>query len=89
MNEQKSEGAHLLRKGNPDGTGAQVLRGLSTGSAMRTSITANLEWIETIHEQLVYFITPEIWSCKTRCSRVQYNIDVVKRTPKLQVRHAV
>ena len=32
---------------------------------------------------------PERWSCTIRYTRVQYNIDVVKRTLKLQVRIAV
>ena len=89
MNEQKSKIAHLLRKGNPDGTVAQGLRGLSTGSAMRTSITAKVERIEATHEQLARFITPGYWSCKSGFFRVQYNIDVVKRISKLQVRDAV
>jgi hypothetical protein len=32
---------------------------------------------------------PGMWSCTIRYTRVQYNIDVVERTPKLQVRDAV
>jgi len=34
-------------------------------------------------------VAPAMWSCITGCTRVQYNIDVVKRPTKLQVTDAV
>jgi hypothetical protein len=86
--EQKSEVAHLLRQSNPDGTAARELTGFSTGCAMHASNTARLQQTRATHEQLARGITT--WRyCKKKLSRVQYNIDVVKRTPKLQVRDAV
>jgi hypothetical protein len=90
MNEQKSEGSHLLHNEEQlDETAERGWRGISAESAVGNSVTSKRERIETTHKQLIHFITPEIWSCTTQCSRVQYNIDVVKRTPKLQVRVAV
>jgi hypothetical protein len=90
MNDQKSEGTHLPHnKGHLDGVAERGLRCISTGSAYGTCITAKRERIEATQEQQAHFIASGNWSCKTRYSRVQYNIDVVKRTPKLQVRDAV
>jgi hypothetical protein len=90
MNEQKSEGSHLLHnEEHLDETAERGLRGISAKSAIGNSVTSKRERIEATHEQLARFITPGNWSCKTRLFRVQYNIDVVKRTPKLQVRDAV
>lgn len=75
MYDQKSEVAHPLRQSSPDGT---VERGL-TGLTKHAFITAT-------HEQLTIR-----WCrhCKKKLSRVQYNLDVVKRTRKLQGRDAV
>jgi hypothetical protein len=91
MNEQKSEGSHLLHnEEHLDETAEERgLRGISAERARGNSVTPKGERIGTPHKQLVHFITPRNWSCTTRCSRVQYNIDVVKGAPKLQVRHAV
>jgi hypothetical protein len=91
MNEQKSEGSHLLHdEEHLDETAEERgLRGISAESALGNSVTPRRERIGTTHKQLVHFITPRNWSCTARRSRVQYNTDVVKRTLKLQVRDAV
>jgi hypothetical protein len=91
MNEQKSEGSQLLHnKGGLDETAERRgVRSLSAESARGNSVTFKLERIGTTHKQLVHFSTPRNWSCRTRCSRVQYNRDVVKRALNLQVRYAV
>ena len=87
--EQKSEVAHPLRQSNPDGTAARGLMGLSAGHAMHAFITAKLEQIGAIHERLTRVNIRWSLYCKKRLSRVQYNIDVVDCTQKLQVRDAV
>src|SRR6266487_2436052 len=61
------------------------LTGSSAGSAKHSFITARLEQIGVYHEQLAGVITKLSRYCKKKLSRVQYNIDVVKRTPKQQV----
>ena len=89
MNEHKSVRSHPLHnKGHLDETAERGLKGISAESAYGTSVTTKRERIETTPEQLARCITPKMWSCMTRCSRVQYNIDVVKGTLKLQVRNA-
>ena len=89
MDEQKSEVAHSLRQSNPDGTAARGLVGLSAGHAMHAFITAKVEQIGAIHERLSRVSIRWSLYCKKRFSRVQYNIDVVDCTQKLQVRDAV
>ena len=89
MNEQKSVGSHPLHnKGHLDETAERGLKGISAESAMYASVPPKRERFETTPEQLARCITPKMWPCMTRCSRVQYNIDVVKGTLKLQVRDA-
>ena len=90
MNEQKSEGSQLLHnKGYLDETAGRALRGLSAERAIVHSVTPKRERIDTTLKQLVHFVTPAMWSCTTPCTRVQYNRDVVKRTPTLLVSDAV
>jgi hypothetical protein len=90
MNEQKSEGSQLFHnKGYLDETAGRALRGLWAERATGHSVTPKRERIDTTHKHLVHFVAPAMRSCITQCTRVQYNIDVVKRTPKLLVRDAV
>jgi hypothetical protein len=90
MSEQKSQAAQLLRQISLEYQAtAQVLTGVSVGSAIPSSLTAKVEQIGACHEQLARVITTLIRYCKARLSRVQYNIDVVKCIRKLQVLDAV
>ena len=89
MSEQWSEAAHPLHQSNSDGTAARGLAGLSAGCATHAFIIAKLEQNGATHEQLTRVSIRWSRYCKNLFSRVQYNIDVVKRVPKLQVRDAV
>ena len=89
MSVQKSRAAHLLRQvGLRSGATAQGLMSVSAESAKRSFITGRLEQIGACHEKLACVIILSR-CCKERPSRVQYNIDVVKRTQNHQVLDAV
>ncbi len=90
MTVQKSEVAQLLRQINLKCDAAsRGLTGLSAGSAKQSSIKARLEQTGAYHERIACVFTKLSRYCKNKLPRVQYNIDVVKRTPKLQVLDAV
>ncbi len=90
MNEQKSGVAQLLHQISLEyEAAARGLAGLSEGSAKHSFITARSELIGAYHEQLACVITKLSKYCKNRLSRVQYNIDVVRRTLKQRVIDAV
>jgi hypothetical protein len=80
---------HPLRQSNPDGTAVQGLTSLSAGCTIHAFITAKLEQIGATHERLARVSIRWSRYCKNKLSRVQYNIDVVKRAQKLQVIDAV
>jgi hypothetical protein len=90
MTVQKSEVAQVLRQISLKcDAAARGLMGFSTGSARQSSMTARLEQTGAYHERIACVTTKLSRYCKKRLSRVKYNIDVVKHTPKLQVRDAV
>ena len=89
MHDQKSEGAHPPRRSSLDGTAERGLRSLLAGRTRHAFITARLEWIKATRKQLTQVNIRWDRHCKKKISRVQYNIDVVKRTQKLQVSDAV
>jgi hypothetical protein len=89
MYDQKSEVAHPPRQSSLDATAERGLRGLLAGRTKHAFITARLEQIRTTREQFTRVSLKWNRRCKKKIPRVQYNIDVVKRTRKLQVSDAV
>jgi len=90
MSAQKSRVAQLLRQSNLEyEAAARGLTSLSAGRAVYAFTTAKLEQVKGTHEQLSRVSIRWSRYCKKKLSRVLYNIDVVKRTPRLQVLDAV
>ena len=90
MYNQKSKVAQLLRQISLKCDASE--RGLTSVSARgykHSTVNARLKQTGADHERLACEIIRLSRYCKKRLSRVQYNIDVVKRTPKLQVLDAV
>jgi len=90
VHKQKSRVAQLLRQISLKcNASAQGLTGLSARGYMHSTINARLEQAEANYQRLECEIIRLSRYCKKRTSRVQYNIDVVKRALKLQVLDAV
>ena len=89
MYKYRSDAASLLRPRNPDETIGRGCTDVAPGhTSLAFSTTTPFERLGATQAQQ----TPgssRCQSCKNRFSRVQYNIDVVKRIPKLQVSDAV
>ena len=89
MNKYRSDTASQLRRRNPDET---ILRGCRDVAPGHTRHAFSMPLIKRLGVTQAQQISGSIsWnqSCKNRFSRVQYNIDVVKRLLKLQVSDAV
>ena len=88
MYKYRSDAASLLHPRNPDETNGRGYTDVAPGHTRHAFSTALFERLGATQAQQ----TPgSSWcqSCKNSFSRVQYNIDVVKRIPKLQVSDAV
>ncbi len=83
-----SDAASLLRRRNPDETIVRGCTDVAPGHCRHAFSTTLFERLGATQAQQT---SGSSWnqSCKNRFSRVQYNIDVVKRIPKLQVSDAV
>jgi len=89
MYKYKCDAASQLRPRNPDET---IVRGYTDVAAGHTRYAFSTTLFERLGATQAQQTSGSIsWnqSCKNRFSRVQYNIDVVKRLLKLQVRDAV
>jgi hypothetical protein len=89
MYKYRSDAAVMLRRRNPD---EMIVRGCTDVAAGHTRYAFSMTLFERLGAtQAQQTSGSSSWnqSCKNRFSRVQYNIDVVKRTPKLQVSDAV
>jgi hypothetical protein len=88
MYKYRSDAAVMLRPRNPDETIGRGCPDVTPGHTRHAFCTALFERLGATQAQQ----TPgSSWcqSCKNSFSRVQYNIDVVKRLQKLQVSDAV
>jgi hypothetical protein len=89
MYKYRSDAALLLRRRNPDET---IVRGCTDVAPGHTRSAFSMPLFERLGATQAQQTPGSIsWnqSCKNRFSRVQYNIDVVKRILKLQVSDAV
>jgi hypothetical protein len=89
MNKYRSDVASLLRRGNPDET---IVRGCTDVAPGQTRPAFSMPLFERLGATQAQQISgSSSWClpCKNRYSRVQYNIGVVKRIPKLQASDAV
>jgi hypothetical protein len=90
MYKQKSKVAQLLRQISLKcDAAARGLTSLSAKGYKHSTINDRLEQAGADHERLASESTRLSRYCKKRLSRVQYNINVVRHTPKLQVLDAV
>jgi hypothetical protein len=89
MNKYRSDAASLLRRGNPD---ESVVRECTDVAPGHTRHAFSVPLFKRLRATQAHQTPGSIsWnqSCKNSFSRVQYNIDVVKRILKLQVSDAV
>ncbi len=88
MYKYRSNAASLLRRGNPD---ESIVRGCTDVAPGHTRHAFSMPLFKRLRATQAQQTSGSSWnqSCKNRFSRVQYNIDVVKRIPKLQVSDAV
>ena len=89
MNKYRSDAAVMLHRRNPDET---IMRGCTNVAPGHTRHAFSTPHFERLGATQVHQTSGSIsWnqSCKNRFSRVQYNIDVVKRILKLRVSDAV
>jgi hypothetical protein len=89
MNKYRSDAASQLHMGTSD---EKIVRGctdLAPGHTRHAFSMTLFEWLGATQAQQTSGNSRWNQSCKNRFSRVQYNIDVVKRILKLQVSDAV
>ena len=89
MYKYRSDAASLLRPRNPDETIGRGCTDVAPGHTRHAFSTTLFEGLGATQAQQTPGSSSWCQSCKNRFSRVQYNIDVVKRILKLQVSDAV
>jgi hypothetical protein len=89
MYKYRSDAASLLRRRNPDETIVQGCTDVAPGHTRPAFSMPLFERLGATQAQQTSGSISWNQSCKNRFSRVQYNIDVVKRILKLQVSDAV
>ena len=89
MYKYRSDAASLLRRRNPDETIVRGCTDVAPGHTRHAFSMLLFKRLRATQAQQTQGSTSWNRSCKNRFSRVQYNIGVVKRIPKLQVSDAV
>lgn len=89
MDKNRSDAASQLRRRNSDDKIVRGCRDVAPGHTRHAFSMLLFKRLGTTQAQQPLSSLNWNQSCKNRFSRVQYNIDVVKRIPKLQVSNAV